>query len=261
VSTYNRVVAADETASLAPTVLTQLATDLSDTFAPLTSSRNLLINSNFAVNQSAYVSATDLALNAYGLDMWKATTATSRMTFTAAPQGQTVTIAAGDSFGQVVERANVTAGSHILSWPGTAEARVYNVGGSAPSYAASPITVTLDGLADVLAEFGPGTVGQVQLERGTVATPYQPPMYADNLAKCQRYYETGSAKVFVNDATGVALATNFKVTKRAAPTMAYSTASDRTYLPGSTEWVDEQGFSVYRAAREVGFVWSANARL
>jgi len=150
---------------------------------------NLIIDSNFAVNQRGYVSGTDLALNAYGLDRWKATTANSRMTFTAAPQGQAVTIAAGDSFGQVVERANVVAGPHTLSWPGTSQARIYNVGASAPSYAASPITVALDGTTDVLAQFGPGTVGNVKLEQGSVATPYQPPTYADNLRACMRYYQ------------------------------------------------------------------------
>jgi hypothetical protein len=149
---------------------------------------NIAVNGRFRINQRAYASATDVASGVYGFDRWKATTASSRMTFTAAPQGQSVTIASGDSWGQVVERANVPAGSYVLSWAGTATARVYNVGGTAPSYAASPVTVTLDGLADVLLEFGPGTLDMVKFETGSTATAYVQPSISGELAACQRYY-------------------------------------------------------------------------
>ena len=151
------------------------------------SNPNLLINSNFMVNQRGYVSGTDLALNAYGFDRWKASTATSRMTFTTAPQGQQVTIASGDSFAQLIERANVPAGTYTLSWQGTTSGLAVNDGGGASS-ALSPITVTLDGSANVRVQFAPGTLSNVKLERGPTATPYQPPIYADALRACMRYY-------------------------------------------------------------------------
>jgi len=205
------------------------------------SNPNLLINSNFAVNQRAYVSATNLALNAYGFDRWKATTANSRMTFTAATQGQTVTIAAGDSFGQVVERADVLAVPHTLSWAGTSQARVYNVGGSPPSYAASPIAVTLDGNANVLVEFGSGTLVKVKLERGTVATPYTLPHIGNELAACQRYCLTfiaGTAAQRLGGwgvqfgATGAETLIITPVTMRTIPTI--------TFL--NLWWTDAVGF-------------------
>jgi len=213
---------------------------------------NLLINSNFAVNQRAYVSGTDLALNAYGLDMWKATTATSRMTFTAAPQGQTVTIAAGDSFGQVVERADILAVSHTLSWEGTSQARVYNVGGSPPSYAASPITATLDGSANVLVEYGPGTLVKVKLERGTVATPYTLPHIGNELAACQRYclaFIAGAGSQRIGGwgvqfgTTGSETLIITPVTMRAIPTITFS----------DLWWTDAVGFNSIVSAIEARY--------
>jgi len=82
----------------------------------------------------------------------------------------------------------------------------------------------------------------VQLEVGTKATPYELQIYSDQLAQCQRYYETsfasgtapangGSVSTFANGATNIAVAapwTNnlrqsaqirFFVPKRSTPTM------------------------------------------
>jgi hypothetical protein len=82
----------------------------------------------------------------------------------------------------------------------------------------------------------------VQLEVGTKATPYEMQIYSDQLAQCQRYYETsfangtapangGSSTTFATGATNIAVAapwTNnlrqsaqvrFVVPKRATPTM------------------------------------------
>lgn len=113
------------------------------------------------------------------------------LTFTAAPQGQPVTIPAGQSIGQIVERANVEAGLYALTWTGTATARVYNVGATAPAFASSPVLVTLDGLADVTAELTGGTASKVQLESlasGGAPTAFEVIPVSDELAQCQRYY-------------------------------------------------------------------------
>jgi hypothetical protein len=155
---------------------------------------NLLLNSNFAINQRAYVSGTSLASGAYGFDRWKSTTTSSSMAFTAAPQGQLVTINSGGSFAQIVERSNVPAGTYTLSWSGTSTARIYNSGSTAPAYAASPITRTLDGLQNVVVEFTAAgatkTLQKVQLEPGVVATTWKSamPTYQAELVACQRYY-------------------------------------------------------------------------
>jgi hypothetical protein len=157
-------------------------------------SGNAIINGAFEVNQRSYVSAANLASGVYGFDRWKSTFTNTTLTYTSAPQGQLVTINSGGSIEQVVERANLPAGTYTLSWSGTATGRVYNTGATPPSYASSPITVTLDGLANVEVEFtasgGTRTLGYVQLEPGTVANQFRrnSNTLQGELAACQRYY-------------------------------------------------------------------------
>lgn len=162
--------------------------------------RNRVINGSFRTNQRGYTSAGSLASGAYGFDRWKSTTASSSMTFTAAPQGQTVTINSGGSFAQIVERAYIEAATYTLTWSGTATGRVYNVGGSVPSYATSPVSVAVDGLADLTVEFtasgGTRTLGEVQLEVAGPST-FERVHPASELEMCKRYY---SRTVFASGA-------------------------------------------------------------
>lgn len=154
--------------------------------------RNLLINGEFRINQRGYTSASNLASGSYGFDRWKSTFTNTTFTFTSAPQGQIVTINSGGSVEQVVERENVSAGTYVLSWTGTATGRVYNTGATPPSYAASPIVVTLDGLANVEVEFtasgGTRTLWKPQLEQNFQPTPFEQRPIGVELALCQRYY-------------------------------------------------------------------------
>lgn len=200
---------------------------------------NILINSNFLINQRSYVSGTALASGSYGIDRWKATSANASMTFTYSANGFPVTINSGGSFAQVIEQFNIPgAGSYTLSWSGTATGRVYNSGATAPSYAASPITVTLDGTANVVVEFeatgGTKTLEKVQLEKGSNATNWrlQSNGYEAELAKCKRYFER-----FYQGTIAVGhywSATNFygvvwyKNEKRVSPTVTVSSATGVT---------------------------------
>jgi microcystin-dependent protein len=153
---------------------------------------NKLFNGNFRINQRAYASGASLASGAYGLDRWKATAASTTLTFTAAPNGQAVTINADKGIYQIIERENIGAGTYTLSWEGTATARVYSEGGTAPAYASSPITATLDGLANVVVGFtavgATKTLSKVQLEVGSLAHSFSEISYGADLANCQRYY-------------------------------------------------------------------------
>jgi hypothetical protein len=103
-----------------------------------------------------------------------------------------VTINSGGGVEQVIERANMPAGTYVLTWTGTATGRVYNSGATPPSYAASPITVTIDGTANVEVEFtasgGTRTLQNVQLEAGSVPSAFEQRPIGTELALCQRYY-------------------------------------------------------------------------
>ena len=156
--------------------------------------RNKIINGDFRINQRGYTSGSNLASGAYGFDRWKSTFTNTTLTFTSAPQGQAVTINSGGSVEQIIERANMPAGTYVLSWTGTATGRVYNTGATPPSYAASPILVTLDGTANVEVEFtasgGTRTLQNVQLEAGSVPSAFEYRPIGTELALCQRYYQT-----------------------------------------------------------------------
>lgn len=162
--------------------------------ALLKGGKNRIINGAFLVNQRAYASGTALASGSYGFDRWKSGYSNTTLTFTAGAQATTVTISTSGVLQQIIERANVPAGTYVLSWSGTATGRVYNSGGTAPSYAASPVTVTLDGSANVVVEFTASgstkTLSTVQLERGTVASPFEYRLTAEELELCRRYYRT-----------------------------------------------------------------------
>lgn len=150
--------------------------------------RNRLHNTGFGINQRSYVSGTALAAGAYAHDRWKAGSGGCTYTFTQTQPFTTITITAG-SLQQIIEATNVEGGTYTLSWTGTAQGRV-----NAGSYAASPVTVT--GLAvntAITVEFNAGTLGRVQLEIGSVATPLARREYAEELRLCQRFYQTGIA--------------------------------------------------------------------
>jgi hypothetical protein len=161
--------------------------------SPSVFATNLLLNSNFALNQRTYVSAANLASGTYGFDRWKSNYTNTTLTFTASTQGQSLTISASGGLQQVIEQGLVPAGTYTLSWTGTATGRVYNSGGTPPSYAASPVTFTADGTANVVVEFTAvsttKTLSKVQFNAGTNTTWYlATPTLQTELAACQRYY-------------------------------------------------------------------------
>lgn len=151
--------------------------------------KNVIHNGGFTVNQRGYASAATLASGAYGHDRWKAGSGGGDYSFTQLASNTTVTIASGKSLIQVIEDKNVQYTSYVLSWTGSAQAR-YAVNGATPagSYASSPILITGQNVGTVMSvEFNAGTLGNVQLEPGSTATPFEMRPYQTELALCQRY--------------------------------------------------------------------------
>ena len=156
---------------------------------PLAGLRNRLINGDFAVNQRACATGVTLAAGAYGFDRWKAGAGAATLVFAAGAPDTMLRITAG-SLVQIIEGANMEGGSYTLSWQGSAQARVFQ-GSASGSFAASPLT--LSGLApgaDTSVEFGPGTLGQAQLEPGLVATPFERRPIGLELQLCLRYFQS-----------------------------------------------------------------------
>lgn len=72
----------------------------------------------------------------------------------------------------------------------------------------------------------------VQLESGTVATPFERRQYGQEFSLCQRYYQAGLARLRGTQASGVLESTMlFPVTMRATPTM---TGTDISALSSAT---------------------------
>jgi len=198
------------------------------------SHRNKIINGGFAINQRGYVSGAATTAGQYTLDRWKVT-GTGGITFSTTANKTTVTIPADQALQQVIEGLNLQSGTHVLSWEGTAQGKI-----DAGAYGASGITGAITGGANTTIEFGPGTVANVQLEAGSVATSFEHRPIGTELALCQRYYEKSfsygtspanggnlssfstsvglMAGIAVN-AQGRASSIAFKVSKRSIPTI------------------------------------------
>jgi len=207
---------------------------------------NIIINGNFTINQRDYVSAATLASGVYGFDRWKSNAAGTTLTYTSAPQGQSVTINSTGGITQIIEQANVIAGSYTLSWTGTATARIYNVGATPTSYAASPVSFTADGAANVQVDFtasgGTKTCSLIKLESGTSATTFNLAggTIESELANCQRYYWQNLYFYlipggFANSTTLAYLTLLYPNEMRIAPTVTLTAGGFEVFVPSNIQ--------------------------
>lgn len=184
---------------------------------PLSGLRNLIINGNFAINQRAYVSDSAVgAANTYTLDRWRVVVSGQSATFTASGNGNLVTAPAG-GLEQVIEGASIAGGTYAINWTGTATC---TVDGAARAKGAS---FTLTANTNATVRFTGGTVGEVQVEPGSVVTAFEARPIGLELMLCQRYYEVGGyyAGYYWVSSWGAVRSDriSFVVPKRAMPTI------------------------------------------
>jgi len=182
--------------------------------------RNRIINGNFAINQRAYVSGASVGVGLYGHDRWKMAASGDTYTFSTVSNLTTVIIPAGKILRQVIEGVNLETGTYCLSWQGTAQGKI-----GAGSLSASGITGVIIGGTNTAIEFGPGTVSNIQLEFGAVATVFEQRPYGLELMLCQRYMRPlpayGCTGSIYSTTTGLIFSTG--VPMRATPTLSGTT--------------------------------------
>ena len=228
------------------------------------SHRNKIINGNFAINQRAYVSGAAVGAGLYGHDRWKMAASGDTYTFSTANNKTTVTIPSGKVLQQVIEGINLQTGTYVLSWEGTAQGKI---GGG--SYAASGVTASITGGTNTTIEFGPGTLANVQLEIGQVATPFEPHPLQAELMLCQRYYESGFGQMIgygQSAGAGLSQYIPFKVQKRVSPTLTYGSTFTSNVAAYDIRNASVDGARWYCNAAATGTMqwdgtWTASAEL
>jgi hypothetical protein len=205
----------DQQTNLLASFIAQLRDGNGQTFA--LGDRNLLVNSNFAVNQRVYVSGTATTGASQGtLDRWRVVTSGQNITFGSAVPDRTVTCPAG-GLEQVIEAGWIAGGVYTLSWTGTATA---TVNGSAITSGGQTASLTAN--TAVTVKFSNGTVVNAQFELGTAATLYQRRPPGTEMALCQRDYAksyalgttpgtaTSAGAVSMSSAVGGTIIGNFR---------------------------------------------------
>lgn len=167
-----------------------------------------------------------------------------------------------DTFGTLASptRTQIATGTFTVNSTVTR----YNTQISIPSAATTGIEIVFTVGAQTS---GTWTIGDVQLEPGLVATPFERRSYGQELALCQRYYQQGKAWGYVlndsntNATQGGGSCINFAIVTRVAPTIASFSGSAFT-----AQNIDANGFGIQvvggqSANTTINATYSASAEL
>jgi hypothetical protein len=166
---------------------------------------------------------------------------------------KTVTIA-GDTTGTWL----TTNGIGIAVWFGLGVGSTYS--DTAGAWTTKASTSSATGAVSVVGTSGATFyITGVQLEQNTSATPFERRLYNQELANCQRYFETTGTTAFGNaigfrgyvvNATDYTARGMFQVTKRASPTVTLTNEFNIAFpaTPGSAAGIGDRGFNETRTA-------------
>jgi len=224
---------------------------------------NYVINSDFAINQRAYVDGATVPLYGAGYDRWLGLTGSD----THSVSGRTATIT-GQIY-QKIEDCFQVGDKITLSWRGT----------SAVSLGAPEFTQTSSGITDKGINYSTGTISatghivliaaagtlkDVKVEMGDSVSPYEVPDHAPELVRCQRYYEESGAVITLHsyNTTIMDAVIEFKVVKATTPTV-YVTRVNFTSAGIQTDANGFRDLGTYALSATSRYIskWTATAEI
>lgn len=218
--------------------------------------RNLLINALGTVNQRDYTSgAATSGANQYTVDRWRVVTSGQNLSWTSPDGIARLFTAPAGGVEQVVE-GPIESGDYVLNWGGTAAA---TVNGSAVS---KGVAFALNGAgASFTVRFFSSTFSRPQLERGVSPTDFEVRHPGQELALCQRYYQTRSrldlTRINTSD-TSKSVMWEYAVRMRATPTIVIGTNTGGGDVSTTTS-ADAVRLSSSNAASTTAFVAALSA--
>lgn len=115
---------------------------------------------------------------------------------------------------------------------------------------------------------GTFTITGVQLEPGSVSTPFERRPYGHELMLCQRYYEVGNfnSQIYGTSGWGYTEWIGFLANKRVTPTMTIIPSGASNYTTSGTALVNLNGFDINKQVTTTGnggalISWTASAEL
>ena len=157
---------------------------------------NFIDNSSFAVNQRNSTSLTNSPPGVYSYDRWKTSGAGNVNSFvtgvTTSPEGMTFIGINSGQMAQVIDMEKMAGGTYTLSQASSATLTLQRNGVTiATLVGAGQVTFTFDrvGATSLILYAAGGNLHKPQLEFGTVATPWNPKPYIDELLQCKRYLQ------------------------------------------------------------------------
>lgn len=139
--------------------------------------RNLVNNPCFRINQRGFAGGA-LTAGSFGYDRWKADTGGANYSVS----GRVLTIASGTIVHVIDGNDILVTGTYVITWTGTATCTVDAVAKT------SGATFTLTAGTNCTLRFTGGTLSFLQIEQGSVATPFEQRPAGVEMSICRRFY-------------------------------------------------------------------------